>query len=487
MTKISNIQYIGEEEQQCIMVDSKDHLYITKDNIVTHNTMVASTLSELAFFREAGKSDEYIMRFYNDTKSRVWSRMKGNYWGRVILDSSPNDIESPIDQYCMYEAQKDPLNYVVSGSHWKWVPEDYKDVNDTFPVFKGSNGKPPRILTNTEGFEPVDIIQVPKELKQFFINDLRKSLKDLAGIPQGSQDKLFYDYEKIDKIFHPQLRSIETCIHADARMSPHDLIWNQVREEFFLRSGQGFQFYYKPSIPRVFHIDQSLVNDMSAIAFVHVERQVELTLDFYETKKFDILRDVIYVVDLIVPIHPYGGRINLDAIKEFILDIRNKGQMPLIHGSFDTFQSEASIQHLERNAIKMENLSVDETLDPYLFLAQIIEQGNLKVGRNIFLKNNLKSLQVTQRKKTNSLKIDHSMGESPTPTQASDNWETSMLGINAKDVSDAVCGAVYNAYKYLATDGRNLLQTWDENRIMLTGEDIKKSTYDFIKRIGFAG
>ena len=38
---ITNIEYIGQVEQQCIEVDSKEHLYITDNHIVTHNTYVA--------------------------------------------------------------------------------------------------------------------------------------------------------------------------------------------------------------------------------------------------------------------------------------------------------------------------------------------------------------------------------------------------------------------------------------------------------------
>jgi phosphate starvation-inducible protein PhoH len=38
---IKNIEYIGQVEQQCIEVDSKDHLYITDNHIVTHNTFVS--------------------------------------------------------------------------------------------------------------------------------------------------------------------------------------------------------------------------------------------------------------------------------------------------------------------------------------------------------------------------------------------------------------------------------------------------------------
>ena len=46
---ITNIEYIGQVEQQCIEVDSKEHLYITDNHVVTHNTYVtlATALSLL--------------------------------------------------------------------------------------------------------------------------------------------------------------------------------------------------------------------------------------------------------------------------------------------------------------------------------------------------------------------------------------------------------------------------------------------------------
>lgn len=46
---ITNIEYIGQVEQQCIEVDSKEHLYITDNHVVTHNTYVtlATALSML--------------------------------------------------------------------------------------------------------------------------------------------------------------------------------------------------------------------------------------------------------------------------------------------------------------------------------------------------------------------------------------------------------------------------------------------------------
>ena len=38
---ISNVEYIGKKEAQCILIDHPDHLYLTNDCIVTHNTLIA--------------------------------------------------------------------------------------------------------------------------------------------------------------------------------------------------------------------------------------------------------------------------------------------------------------------------------------------------------------------------------------------------------------------------------------------------------------
>jgi hypothetical protein len=43
---VTDIKLIGKEEAKCIMLDSKDHTYITKDYIVTHNTTVIKEFCE---------------------------------------------------------------------------------------------------------------------------------------------------------------------------------------------------------------------------------------------------------------------------------------------------------------------------------------------------------------------------------------------------------------------------------------------------------
>jgi replicative DNA helicase len=48
LTKVTSIEYVGEEECQCIMVDSPDHTYITDNFIVTHNTWFEVIISSFA-------------------------------------------------------------------------------------------------------------------------------------------------------------------------------------------------------------------------------------------------------------------------------------------------------------------------------------------------------------------------------------------------------------------------------------------------------
>jgi hypothetical protein len=92
---------------------------------------------------------------------------------------------------------------------------------------------------------------------------------------------------------------------------------------------------------------------------------------------------------------------------------------------------------------------------------------------------------MSSTKIAKKLKIDHSLGDTINPSGADYAWDTSLLGINAKDISDAVAGAIYNAKMNLATDGTNLLQIWDEENIILTPEQLKTRSLNLVKEMGF--
>ena len=407
-------------------------------------SLLGITFSELAFFTDAGKTSEWIMNFYNSGKARIKSRLHGDYYGRSILDSSPNDRDNAIDAYILKDARKDKTNYIVEGSMWKWDPERY-GKEQTFKVFTGATGQPPKILNPGDpllmdtSVSPDKIIDVPMSLRQDFENDVVKSLKDCAGIPSGSVHSLITDYSKIEKVFTTGLRNVYTGISAPAETSPVDLIWNQVVDKFFVKRGYRYEFYYKPFLPRVVAVDQSYSTDVTCISMGHIERYKETG-------------DNIFVIDFTLPIIPAkNSKVNLEAIRVFIEDLRGKGNITLEAVGFDQFQSEVTMQNLKRDEFPVERISSDRTMDPYMNMSALMSAGRIAVGRNIFLKNNLKSLEFTRSKRGGRSKIDHDSSKAGITFSSDESWETSPLGLYAKDVSDAVVGVIELCRRHFKT------------------------------------
>ena len=414
-------------------------------------TLISITYSELAFFTDAGKSSDYILRIYNDGKARVRSRLETNqidpqtgnkivdYYGRSILDSSPNDLNNAIDDYIVNRAPDDPTNYIVKGSRWEWRPDDYKNdfrTGNTFQVYLGGRGNPPKILEKDDPILQSDtadknkIITVPGSLKQTFKDDLKKALKDWAGIPTGSAGSLVYDYGPLERMFNNNLKNIYLNIEAPASEPPRDLIWNQIAPTFFKNKNGVYEYYYKPRIPRNVSVDQSYATDVTSISMSHVERLGDTG-------------DLIYVVDFSIAILPTKkSNVNLEAIRCFIEDLRIKGHLNIAHVSFDQFQSETTIQNLTRAKFDVEKLSVDKTMDPYLNFISLMNTGRVVCGKNIFLKNNIKSLNIIRPKTDKGKsKIDHDNSREQVLT-GDTKWETSKIGWFGKDVSDSVCASI---------------------------------------------
>jgi len=165
----------------------------------------------------------------------------------------------------------------------------------------------------------------------------------------------------------------------------------------------------------------------------------------------------MYVVDFTIPIAPDGARVNLDAIRLFLQELRDLGGLTITHISFDQFQSESSIQYLKSQSFEVEKLSVDLTTDPYFYLMSLIETGKIIIGRNLHVKNNLKSLKLVKpNAKTGRIKVDHEDSR-PVITSGTTEWATSKIGFYAKDSTDAIAGSVELLRRYhpVAYD------TWD--------------------------
>lgn len=538
--KIKSVKYIGKVEQQCIEVSAKDGLYLTEDNIVTHNsalsmqngvnykiingpgailgqTIIMGVISELTTFVDEGWSEEKILKFFTKLRKRIDSRMNGNYYGRFILDSQPNTLESCIDAWIWSDdTRKNPENYIVSGSRWKFMPEEFKaawktprtdwkqplnlkqDFVNSFPIFKGGNGMQPQVIESPaqlEQFDKHDIIWSPtlqvtdqgiKNYKDAALENPIEFLRDWAGIPSGAADRLFYDPKVVEDIFDNSLKNCFGGLDCPASEEPEHLIWNKVKDKFFNKIMDKYYFYYEPDIPRVASIDLAITGDVASISVSHVER----SKDIYDSEGNPAK---IYVTDFTIPVVPKNSIINMDAFKFFLIDLRQIGNMNIKYVSFDGFQSRSIMQSLERHGFKVELLSVDKTNEPYQALIDYAFHRRWVCGKSVMMKNNLISLEIATRKISGTKKIDHKKGENvyaddfcPINGDYSENgWKLSQVGYYAKDLADTACANIALIDEH---DNEFIpIKLWEPNKAKeRTFEAIQQGNKDLLAKIGFS-
>lgn len=464
---------------------------ISSPGSILGQNIISAVISEMTMFTENGWTNEQVFKFFTKLRKRIDSRMKGNYYGRMIIDSQPNTLESVIDDWIWNEAPKNSENYIVSGARWKFFPQEFpyawkqnreswkstadgsmsvtkdaikkaldqdcmkKDFNkkQTFPIFKGTNGQPPKVVESESEltmYEPRDIIWAPttqvtsngnKSMLDAALESPIEFLRDQCGIPSGTPDRIFYNKQTVDDCFENNLRNMFGHITAPAEEEPEHLIWNQIKDKFFNKIIDKYYFYYEPGVPRVVSVDQSYAGDVTSIAMTHVERDSE--------RRDDVTGEPVkvFVTDFIITIIPKGGIINLDAIKCFIWDLVSLGNIKIKHVSYDGFQSQPSIQFLKRKGIEVDYISVDKTNEPYLNFIDYVQHKRWFAGKCIYMKNNMLSLHFEKRKQgKGTTKVDHFSGE--IYTDGNGDWNTDMRGTNAKDAADAVTGTIELINRY---------------------------------------
>lgn len=536
MAKIVSIKRIKSQPVKCITVSNEDGMYITDNFINTHNSVgvfrtgnnmtwkaisnansllgvniLMGAMTEITFFKEAGKgwTDERIFNFFSKLKERISNRFQNNYYARMILDSSPSSLEDPIQAYMTYDAPKDPECLVWRGSRWDIYPGEFpeycdvenkdtvnekainqkNDYEHAFQLYKGGNGKPPVVCENeleASAYNAVDLIWCPRKqvtkngMSDFFLKAKQNPIefmKDWAGLPAGTPDRLFYRDDWIENCFDNTLRNIYGSIVALADEEPEHLIWNQIWPKFFYKVMNKYYFYYEHDASRVVSVDQSKSRDCTCIAMSHMELDPE--------RKDEVTgRPLpVYVTDFTIVLVPKGGHINLDAIKYFIYDLKAIGGLNIRHVAFDGWQSDPTRQFLKRMGMTVDYLSVDSNNEPYYTLYDYVTHGRWFCGKNIFAKNNMKSLHEIRRQRTGSVKIDHFEGELNYEWETG-TWESCTAGVNAKDCMDAIASNLY-LFSLYPTEFVPTHTFYKYAKIGRDYDTIKEKTDDMIKNMGY--
>jgi len=437
-SKATNVGHITLASGLKLVSGNDDVLKIIGSNILS------AYISEIAFFIEsAGASEESIFRIYSDVSERIKATMgRKAYLSFTYLDSSANISDSQIESHILKEIRYKDNAYFkwfkrwdVVETHDKYFPI-WKETGETFPVCVGDGKNPARILQPHEvKTVPADLVEwVPIDSKEEMLINPLKTIKDVIGRPTVKESKFIQDPLLIDHIFDTNITNIESSIMADTDSMPELLIWSQFPVDKYFRklSNGDLAIKRSPNEPRFlgFDLAKSSKGDVIGISMCHWEWSRE-----QEAK--------ILVYDFSFAITPGENGINLKAVTEFVLDLIRLGNVGIIGGNVDTALSDELQQNLNREIKREHNKfieanSVDRSPNDYQSLLSLMFNNRVKVGRNIFLKNNLNCLERVFDNKGRE-KIDHPKGD--TFNVYDGLWETSKVGRNAKDVSDSMAQA----------------------------------------------
>ena len=411
--------------------------------------LISVSATELSFLKEV-MPEEKVMKLVDEMFSRVHNRFGYNNPNvSLIVDSSPNSMEGLADQWIeKHKNDKDKL--FINDKKWElptfsWMFPIYeKDKkNNVFPIFKGTSTQPTKIITKEEvkNFNEDDIIWTPNDLYELAKDNVTKIMRDFGATPTaGSDTKLFTNHQLIDQCFVPNLKNFYMFEYASYLLAPETLLWDKIRPLFYVYTGQKNSFRLKryPSAERFVHIDMAEKKDMAGISMVHLET--------------DKIGRKMYVADFTLPImSKKDDKINLDSFKYLVYCMKVYGNTNIKKVTYDGFESKSSIQFLERNGFECERLSLDNTPDYYLSFASWVMQGRVKIGKNLVMKNNMKSLITTneghngKESKSGKLIVDHVQGD--WIDLENSDWEKSKCGYFGKDLSDSFVGACTNADK----------------------------------------
>lgn len=349
----------------------------------------------------------------------------------ILVSSAQYD--SSFTNQRIRETEGDPHTYVVNAKIYDVKPQNYSP--DRFYVFTGSGDLDPMILDTYQdinsildsfgkeriGDTPIKeavealptiiklkVLSIPLDFYKDFKNNLIKSIQDIAGESVSGQGRLFNNKEIYKKaIYKPE----EDAFIKDTFTISTKL---ETRPQDFINP------HWKPEQPeklRFMHIDQGIVSDHYGVSSCFIDR-IDINKD--ETVSIHVKFD--FILNIEPPKPP--AKVDISKVRSLIPWLSQNKGINWGKITYDQFQSQESMQELEKAGFPVGYQSVDRTDEAYLLLVDYLYDERVQLPQNEEFEFDLFNL-VHFREKG---KVDH------TPE-------------GRKDISDSVAGSLYNAVK----------------------------------------
>ena len=276
-----------------------------------------------------------------------------------------------------------------------------------------------------------------EDFKIAFLTDLADAMMRFACVPTYASDTFFKDRTKLEK-----------CMSI---RNPIDTL-------------KRFDNSFKPDPDKIYfvHADLAQKHDKCAVAIAHIDKWVNIQV----IKDYQQVAPVV-IVDAVAWWEPKAsGPVNLSEVKQWIQNLRRQGfNIGMV--SFDRWQSFDIQQELKQVGMRTDTVSVAKK--HYEDLAMLIYEERIAMPHVDLLLDEMSELKITD----NGKRVDHPRKKS-------------------KDLSDAVCGAVFGAISHTPKDldieieihtwSSSKLDNEDNSMIKSNSKEIPNEVRDYLSQ-----
>ncbi len=436
------------------MVFSKSPILVITGSQEVHSIgkdMYGFMLDEANFLTAKSTSEGEegrAMAIYSNAKTRMASRFQeggGRIPGKLWLISSKRTHASFLENHIAASKATiaSGLTRLYEYARWDVLPSG-KYTLPRFKVEVGDRINPARMLSEFESARPgADVIAVPGEFRQNFLDDIDQAMRDIAGIATYGLSPLFRDRNALFACIVPPA-SPEAWVHPFTKPVISTDILDDIDIAAYFRADCMFQVRQSrhvvrrnPHAPRFIHLDLAVTEDSMGIACCHQSgwRRVKRSRadgTWYEDKA------PVVDIDFMLRIEPpRGSEIDIAKARAFIISLRDLG-LPIWRVSCDGWQSRDTTQILRKLDFDAVTYSVDRTDEAYMTFRQAVVEQRIRYYE-----------YETFMREASELERDIDAGKVDHPKTSP---STGLRG--GKDVADAVAGACFNAL----TDPRAAVQ-----------------------------